>query len=107
LRPGARISIGRSPAMRPAFITITRSASARISSSSLTTPPAPRRRRRAVRAQAGVDEFDGADVHAARGLADQQHGGLAAQGLARQHQLLLVAAAELALRSCGLRGRTS
>ena len=58
--------------MRPAIITSTRSASARISSSSddtsSTAPPASR-----MRAQAAVDELDGADVDAARRLADQQH----------------------------------
>ena len=43
--------------------------------------------------QLAMDEFDGADIDAARRLADQQHLGLA-RHLARQHQLLLVAAGE-------------
>ena len=56
------------------------------------TPPARRSRRRGSH-QLAMDELDGADVDAARRLADQQHLGLA-RHLARQHQLLLVAAGE-------------
>ncbi len=41
-----------------------------------------------------VDEFDGADIDAARRLADDQHVGSALH-LARQHDLLLVAAGEI------------
>ena len=45
--------------------------------------------------QLAMDEFDGADIDAAGRLADQQHLGLA-RDLARQDQLLLVAAGEVA-----------
>ena len=41
-----------------------------------------------------MDRLDAADVHAAGGLADQQHRRVAAD-LAAQHQLLLVAAGKL------------
>ena len=54
-----------------------------------------------------MDELDGADIDAARRLADQQHLGLA-RDLARQHQLLLVAAGEVRRSAApGARGRTS
>ena len=45
------------------------------------------------RGQAAVDELDGADVDAPRGLSDQQELGIPVQ-LASQHDLLLVAAGE-------------
>ncbi len=53
--------------------------------------PTPASRKRD---QAAVDELDGADVDAARRLADEQHLGVALD-LARQHDLLLIAAGEL------------
>ena len=96
IRPSVRSSArpaGTSPVMRPANITTMRSASDRISSSSTETTSTAQPCVAALH-QLAMDEFDGADIDAARRLADQQHLGLA-RHLARQHQLLLVAAGEV------------
>jgi vacuolar-type H+-ATPase subunit B/Vma2 len=91
--------------MRPAFITITRSASARISSSSLRHQQ-HRAAGVAHRAQAAVDEFDGADVDAARGLAHQQHLRFG-QASRASTSFCWLPPLNLDERSSGLRGRTS
>ena len=56
-----------------------------------------RRARVALGDELAVDELDGADIHAARGLRGEQHARLAAD-LARDDDLLLVAAGERAAR---------
>ncbi len=67
--------------------------------------PRPAARRCPGRArfdQLAMDELDGADVDAARRLADQQHLGVA-RHLAREHDLLLVAAGEVRRAQAGRR----
>ena len=61
-------------------------------------PPAPATLVAALH-QLAMDELDGADIDAARRLADQQHPRLALH-LARQHQLLLVAAGKARRAQC-------
>ena len=93
-RSCAFVSSGRrSPVIRPLQSTMMRSESAKISSSSTDTKstalPSV-----ALGDDALVDEFDRADVDAAGRLPDQQDLGIALD-LARQHDLLLVAAGEI------------
>ena len=90
----ALVGLGRasSPVIVPSNITRMRSASDMISSSSTETSSTALPRV-AHRDQAPVDELDRADVDAAGRLADQQQIRVVLH-LARQHQLLLVAAGE-------------
>ena len=94
-RPISRSSASgpRSPTMRPSHMTRMRSESA-ADLVELDGDEQDRLARLAHREELAVDELDRADIDAARRLADEQHGRVALH-LAREHDLLLVAAGKV------------